>query len=205
MTVRVLITGFEPFGGDAVNASGEAVLRLAGKFDDPAVELVAAIIPVGFTSGPNALRGLIAEHRPDVVIAVGEAGGRSAVTPEVWAVNDQVARIPDNDGARPVGPLDAGPERLRTRLDVGGLVAAVRAVGVPAEASEDAGRFVCNAVFRAALTGFDGPSGFIHVPAVREDGVATVGAETDRVAPIAAPMSIDDLVVALSAVLRSLA
>ncbi len=179
MPTRVLLTGFEPFGGDAVNASGEAVRLLAESFDDPAIELITAILPVSFRGGPVAVRALILEHHPDAVIAVGEAGGRGAVTPELWAVNEAVARIPDNDGQCPEGVLDEGPERLATRLDVPALVTAIDAVGVPAELSADAGRFVCNAVFRTVLTGSDVPAGFIHVPALRSSGTAGVGAETD--------------------------
>ena len=203
MSVRVLITGFEPFGGDTANASGQAVLRLARRFDDPDLELVHAVIPVSFLGGPEALRRLIAEHDPDVVVAVGEAGGRSAVTPEQWAVNEQVARIPDNDGAQPSGPIDTRPQRLASRLDVDALVAAVLQAGIPAESSQDAGAFVCNAVFRAALTGFDGPAGFVHVPAVRDCGAATVGAETDAKAPVQSGLTFDDLATALEAIVRA--
>ncbi|WP_145952785.1 pyroglutamyl-peptidase I [Tessaracoccus aquimaris] len=200
----VLVTGFEPFGGDTSNASGDAVALLRER-GVPGVDLITATLPVGFASGPAALRTLIARHRPDAVVAVGEAGGRAAVTPEMWAVNAQVARIADNDGLRPTGPIDDGPERLAARLDVPALVAAIRATGVPAEASEDAGAFVCNAVFRAALTGFDGPAGFVHVPAVREGATAMVGAETDDAAPVAADLTVDDLATALAAVLRAIA
>lgn len=214
--MRILITGFEPFGGDAVNASGEAMGLLVTRFHDPAVELVAALLPVSFERGPRVLRGLIERHRPDAVVAVGEAGGRVAVTPELWAVNDQVARIPDNDGAQPEGPIDEGPWRLPTRLDAEALVAAVERVGIRAEASPDAGRFVCNAVFRAALTSFDGPAGFVHVPAVRYWGSATVGAETDRVesrgarepgepVPSGTGMTMGDVATALAAVVSAVA
>lgn len=179
--MRVLITGFEPFGGERFNASGEAARRLALGYRRDGVELVTEILPVSFERGPAALRSAIAAHGPDVVLAVGEAGGRRVVTPETTAVNDQQARIPDNDGATPSGPLDDGPRTLPSRLPVEALVLAVRGIGVPAEASDDAGRFVCNAVFRAALTGFAGPAGFVHVPALRPVGRAAVGAETDPV------------------------
>lgn len=201
----ILVTGFEPFGGEAVNASREAVLALAAAWDDPAVELVTAILPVSFAGAPSALAAAIELHRPAAVLCVGEAGGRTAVTPELHAYNERLARIADNDGARPEGPIDDGPERLDSRLDVARQVAAIRAVGVPAEESADAGRFVCNAVFRAALTGFAGPAGFVHVPAVRDDGVAGVGAETDGGAPRVAAVTIADLDLALAEVVRGLA
>lgn len=203
--MRILVTGFEPFGGDGINASGEAMGLLVTRFDDPTVDLVAALLPVSFTRAPQVLRALIERHRPDAVVAVGEAGGRAAVTPELVAVNDQVARIPDNDGARPEGPIDEGPWRLPTRLDAPALVAAVKALGLPAELSEDAGRFVCNAVFRTALTAFDGPAGFVHVPAVRYVGVAEVGAETDDAAPRDSGMTMDEVADALAAVVTAVA
>jgi len=203
--VTILVTGFEPFGGDAVNASGEAVRALAAGWDDPAVELVTAILPVSFEGAPIALDRAVRRYRPDAVVCVGEAGGRLAVTPERYAVNDRLARIADNDGRSPTGAIDEGPELLASRLDVDRLVAAVRAAGVPAEASEDAGRFVCNAVFRAALTSFEGPAGFVHVPAVRPTGVAGVGAETDGRAAEAATVTVDDLARALAAMISTLA
>ncbi|SHI75744.1 pyroglutamyl-peptidase [Tessaracoccus bendigoensis DSM 12906] len=203
---RVLVTAFEPFGGDAVNASGEAVARLAASWADPTVELVKEILPVSFERAPLALADAIRGHRPDAVVCIGEAGGRVAVTPERHAVNERVARIADNDGAMLDGPIDGGPDVLETRLDVAGIVAAVRSLGVPAEGSEDAGRFVCNTVFRSVLTLFDGPAGFIHVPAVRDVGEATVGAETDAAAGRRSlEMTFEDLALALDAVVRCVA
>lgn len=203
---RVLVTGFEPFGGDSVNASREAVaridveaLRLRG------VDVATATLPVSFAGGPDALESAIVEHRPDVVICVGEAGGRAEVTPELNAFNEQVARIPDNDGQQPSGPLDEGPAVLTARLDPAVLTAAIAASGIPARVSEDAGRFVCNAVFRAALTRFEGPADFIHVPASRETGVSGTGGETDALAPVASGLSFDDLGRALTAALGTLA
>ncbi|MDO5678129.1 MAG: pyroglutamyl-peptidase I [Propionibacteriaceae bacterium] len=181
--MRVLVSGFEPFGGDVANASADAVLGLAAAWDDPAVELHTVILPVTFDGAPALLAETIAAVAPDVVLCVGEAGGRAAVTPERWAVNERQARIPDNAGQQPSGPIDDGPERLGSRVDVDAIVAAMRAAGVVAEPSEDAGRFVCNAIFRAALTSFDGPAGFIHVPALREHGEPLVGAETDPAVP----------------------
>ena len=203
--MRVLVTGFEPFGGDAVNASGEAVTALAEGWNDPTIHLVTAILPVTFAGAPAALAAAIGEHRPDAVVCVGEAGGRAAVTPERYAVNERAARIPDNDGATPAGPIDSGPERLESRIDVERVATAIAAAGLPAHVSEDAGRFVCNAVFRAALTGFAGPAGFVHVPTVRETGTATVGAETDEAATAAvSALTTADLVTALDAAVRAL-
>ncbi len=181
--MRVLVSGFEPFGGDVANASADAVRALADGWAHPTVELRTVILPVTFDGAPAALADAIAREEPDVVLCVGEAGGRLAITPERWAVNERQARIPDNDGQQPSGPIDDGGLRHEARVDVDAMVAAMRAAGIPAEVSEDAGRFVCNAIFRAALTGFDGPAGFIHVPALRARGEALVGAETDPEPP----------------------
>lgn len=206
--MRVLVSGFGPFGGDVANASGDAVLALAERWQDPAVELHTVILPVTFDGAPRALAEAIRATRPDVVLCIGEAGGRGAVTPERWAVNERQARIPDNDGQQPSGTIDDGEPRLASGLDVEALVAAITDAGIRAEASDDAGRFVCNAVFRAALTDFDGPAGFIHVPAVRARGEALVGAETD---PSREPgageehpvLSLADLVTALAAAVEA--
>ncbi|MBB1508703.1 pyroglutamyl-peptidase I [Tessaracoccus sp. MC1756] len=200
--MRILVSGFEPFGGDAANASGDAVRELGATWSNPSVELHTVILPVSFDRAPEALAASIEAVRPDAVICVGEAGGRPLVTPERWAVNERRARIPDNDGAQPSGPIDDLVPRLPSRLDVDGIVRAVRAAGVAAEVSDDAGRYVCNATFRAALTCFDGPAGFLHVPAVRAAGTALVGSETDTpaVGGVAMDqMSIEEVVTALCA------
>lgn len=203
---RVLVTGFEPFGGDAVNASAQAVARIdVAGLRRLGVDVVAVTLPVSFQGGPDALEAAIRAHRPDVVVCIGEAGGRKAVTPELNAVNEQVARIADNDGQRPSGPIDDGPETLKATLPPEGLAKAMAAAGIPAEVSEDAGRFVCNTVFRAALASFDGPADFIHVPAYRETGVAGTGAETDVASPVASELTFDDLGRALTAAIASLA
>lgn len=203
---RVLVTGFESFGGDRVNASQEAVARIdVEALRARGVEVIRETLPVTFVGGPDALEAAIGQHLPDVVVCVGEAGGRGEVTPELNAVNDQVARIADNDGRQPAGALDDGPAVLTATLDPAQLVTAIRDAGIPARVSEDAGRYVCNAVFRASLTRFSGPAAFIHVPAYREVGIAVTGAETDDVAPVVAELTFDDLGRALTAALGSLA
>ncbi len=203
--MRILVTGFEPFGGDAENASREAVLRLAERGVD-GVEIVVGVLPVAFRTGPEALRDLVATHAPDAVLAVGEAGGRTAVTPERHGRNRIDARIPDELGEQPRDvPVDAGPELRPATLDVDALVAAIAADGVAAEASEDAGGFVCNRL-AVEVAGLDVPAAFVHVPAVRTVGVAGVGGETDAgAASVAAGLTLDDLATALAACVASAA
>lgn len=163
----VLLTGFEPFGGDAANPSGDAVRLVAAAWEGPAT-LRTAILPVAFAGGATRLRELIAEHRPAVVLTTGLAGGRSAIGIERIAVNLIDARIPDNAGAQPIDEpsiADAPPAAFAT-LPVKAIAAAIRDAGIPAEVSHTAGTFVCNHVFFTALAA--APSGtragFIHVP-----------------------------------------
>lgn len=177
--MRVLLTGFEPFAGDTENASQVVVEQLARSWSHPGIELATVVLPVEFAGAPRRLDEAIGDLRPDVVISVGEAGRRAIVTPERYADRRAAARIPDNAGDQPSADLDPGPPKLATRLDVDALVEALRAQRIPTEVSEDAGHFVCNALFRHLLRTFDGPAGFVHVPAVRSRGVAGVGDETD--------------------------
>jgi pyroglutamyl-peptidase len=175
--LKVLVTGFEPFGGDAVNASAEAVEALAASWVGPD-ELVTAVLPVAFDevrAADGALLRLLDEHAPDVVVAVGLADGITKVQLEQVAINLMDARIPDNNGAQPVdAPVaDGGPAAWFTTLPVKAAAAAVREVGVPAGVSYSAGTYVCNATFYAlqhALAARPGVlSGFVHVPRTTEE------------------------------------
>lgn len=181
----VLVTGFEPFGGDATNPSGEAVHALAAEWDG-AARLVTAVLPVTFAGAADGLRALIAEHRPDIVIAVGLAGGRSAIGVERIAVNLIDARIPDNDGQQPIDVPSIADAPLATfaTLPVKSIVAALTDAGIPAELSHSAGTFVCNHVFFTALHAVAEQvrAGFIHVPWA--DGHAPAGAASMPLADI---------------------
>lgn len=163
----MLLTGFEPFGGDASNPSGEAVHLVAERWDGPE-ELVTAVLPVAFADATERMRRLIAEHRPDVIVATGLAGNRGAVTPERVAINLADARIPDNAGAQPVdAPVEAdGPAAYLATLPVKAIAAAMADAGIPAAVSYSAGTFVCNATMYAALaaSGAGVRAGFVHVP-----------------------------------------
>lgn len=163
----VLLTGFEPFGGDADNPSGEAVHLGAARWSGPEM-LITAVLPVTFAGASERLRELIAAHRPDVVISAGLAGGRARIGVERVAVNLADARIPDSGGARPVDePVVAGaPTAAFATLPVKAIVAALTDAGLPAEVSYSAGTFVCNHVFFTVLDAVeDGVrAGFVHVP-----------------------------------------
>lgn len=204
--MKILVTGFEPFGGEAENASGVAVVKLAKATPPDGAHIVTAPLPVTWSGAGPALLAAVEEHHPDAIVAVGEAGGRQSVTPERWAQNLGHGRIPDNDGVvRLAAPLAKGPERLESRIEPEGLVAAIRTAGVPAEVSDDAGAFLCNAVFWTALHRTDLPATFIHVPAVRTRGTATIGAETDPEHALTdSTLSFDDIAVALMAVVNAI-
>lgn len=214
--MKILVTAFEPFGGDPENASLEAVRRLATAWADapqPGIELVTGTLPVAFADAGPALDALVAQHAPDAVLAVGEAGGRAAITPERWGANEDDARIPDNAGAQPRGiAIDpVGPARRASAFDPDALVAAMLGVGLPADASDDAGRFLCNHV-AYLVAGLPVPGGFVHVPAVRSHGPATVGAETDTDASPRASvvthdgeaLTFDHLALGLAAMVRAI-
>jgi pyroglutamyl-peptidase len=167
---RVLLTGFSPFEGQPVNASWEAVEAVRSGWDDDGVELVVRCLPVSFRRARQELRTAVAELAPDVVVCVGEAGGRSAVGLERVAVNLIDARIPDDDGSAPVDvPVIAGaPVAFLSTLPVKACAAAVRSAGVPVEVSTTAGTYVCNATFYALMHLAERTeglrAGFVHVP-----------------------------------------
>ena len=165
----VLVTGFGPFDGQAVNASWLAVQDLASTWTGPE-ELVVRELPVSFRGARQQLRVAVAEVEPDLVVCVGEAGGRTAVGIERVALNVIDARIPDVDGSAPVDvPVIAGaPTAFFSTLPIKACAAAVRSAGVPVEVSNSAGLYVCNATFYALQHLLAGRpevrGGFVHVP-----------------------------------------
>jgi pyroglutamyl-peptidase len=174
------MTGFEPFGGDEVNPSWEAVKLLAPEVD-------THLLPCRFGDAMDELWAAVERVEPDVVICVGLAGGRPEVSVERVAINLDDARIPDNAGAQPLDrPIAAdGPAAYFATIPVKACVASARAVGVPAGLSHTAGTFVCNHVFygllhRAATLRPGLRGGFVHVPYV--PGQGTPALPTEQVA-----------------------
>ena len=160
---KVLLTGFEPFGTATSNPSGEIVKQISGD------NIVTAILPVAYTQSADRLLALIAEHNPDVVICLGQAEGRTAITPEKVAINLDDARLADNEGVlrNDVKILEDGPAAYFSTLPVKEMVDAIKAQGIPASVSLSAGAFLCNHVFYLAQNKFVGTkirSGFVHVP-----------------------------------------
>lgn len=170
--MTILLTAFEPFGGEGINASLEA-MRLV---EPPAgTELLRLTVPTVFGRCTETVLDALCRLRPDAVVCLGQAAGREAITPERRAVNLRNARIPDNEGfcpvERPVVP--GGEAELHSTLPVEAMCAAILARGIPARISESAGTFVCNDLMYGLLhalrrRGIAIPAGFIHVPCLPE-------------------------------------
>jgi pyroglutamyl-peptidase len=178
-TPVVLLTGFEPFGGDTRNPSWLAVQALHGR-EIAGHRVVAACLPTAFGQSLTSLRALLQAHRPVLALSVGLAGGRTALSLERVAINVDDARIPDNLGAQPVdSPVVAdGPAAYFSSLPIKAMLQALQHAGVPAEVSQTAGTFVCNHVFYGLMHALatqpelrDARGGFMHVPASGPDGL----------------------------------
>jgi len=181
MTKTILLTGFEPFGGDALNPSQEIVRALNGETIG-AHRIVGAVLPVAFAKAPPMIDALIAHHRPEIVLALGLAGGRGELSFERVAINLVDARIADNDGAQPIDEpvIDDAPPAYFSTLPVKAIVADLRARGIPAGLSLSAGTFVCNQVFfalahRLAALAPRSRGGFLHVPWLPEQAARHPG------------------------------
>ena len=164
---KILLTGFEPFGKATLNPSAEIVKQIIG------YNIITAILPVAYAQSAERLLALIAEHNPDVVICLGQAEGRTSITPERVAINLDDARLADNEGVlrNDVKILTDGPDAYFSTLPVKEIVKAIKAAGVPATVSLSAGAFLCNHVFYVAQNKFAGTkvrSGFVHVPLMDE-------------------------------------
>ena len=191
---KVLLTGFEPFGTATSNPSGEIVKQISGD------NFVTAILPVAYTQSAERLLALIAEHTPDVVICLGQAEGRIAITPEKVAINLDDARLADNNGVlrNDVKIISDGPDAYFSTLPINEMVAAIKAKGIPATVSLSAGAFLCNHVFYVAQNTFAGTfvrSGFVHVPLMDSQAPEFPGLPT---------MPLDQMVTAVRAMLEVL-
>lgn len=192
---RVLVTSFEPFGGSAVNASAEAVALLPERIGD--ADIVRSTLPCVFDEAPSRLASLIDDVAPDIIVAVGEAGGRSSVDLERVAVNLDDARIADNAGRRPIDRtiIEGAPLAYLSGLPVKACAAAVDAVGVASGVSNSAGTFVCNHVFFALMHLLrEQPTrrgGFVHVPTVDRMAAADSAAALAAVIDAAVRVTVD--------------
>ena len=191
---KVLLTGFEPFGTATSNPSGEIVKQISGD------NIVTAILPVAYAQSGERLLQLIAEHNPDVVICLGQAEGRTQITPEKVAINLDDARLADNEGVlrNDVKIIKNGPDAYFSTLPLNEIVEAIKARGVPATVSLSAGAFLCNHVFYVAQNKFAGTkvrSGFVHLPLMDSQAAEFPGLPT---------MPLNQMVIAVRAMLEVL-
>lgn len=180
---KLLLTAFEPFNGEAINPSLETALGIEKiKFPDAQLEILK--LPVSrFEAVEIALRNL-REKRPDAVIMLGEAGGRSKVTPERVAINVDDYRIPDNSGFQPTGEpiVEGGPVGYFSSLPIYKIVDQLTQANIPSAISNSAGTYLCNRLFYAVMNfiaqgNLETKAGFIHLPYLHEQ-TATKRADT---------------------------
>lgn len=167
----LLLTGFAPFGGETCNPSWEAVRTLPETVGE--YTLVKHRLPVVFEEAARETLALAAQRKPDVILCVGQAGGRGSVTPERIAINLREASIPDNAGNQPQGQkiLPQGPDGIFATVPVEAMAQAICQAGLPGQVSNTAGTFVCNELMYQLLASCQGTGtrvGFIHVPYLPE-------------------------------------
>ena len=178
----MLVTGFDPFDGAALNPSWLAALALHGR-SIGGHKVIAAQLPTVFDRSLLELAALLKQHRPALVLCLGQAAGRSAISLERVAININDARIADNAGHKPIDSavLPGGPAAYFSSLPIKAMLLAIGKAGVAAEVSQTAGTFVCNHVFyglmhqlaiRRALR--DTRGGFVHLPYLPEQGTPSM-------------------------------
>ena len=169
---RVLISGFEPFGGSNFNSS-QLVVEAISKESFTGLELFTVILPVDFGKAADVLLSKVKEIDPEIIIAFGQAEGRKALTPEKIAINLDSARIPDNAGELRVNKviIEKGADGYFSTLPIEKMVEAVKECGLESEISLSAGAFLCNHIFyhlQHKLLESGVKSGFVHLPLVNE-------------------------------------
>ena len=171
--MKILVTGFDPFGGEKVNPALEAVKSLPSEIHGAEIHWVE--IPTVFYKSAEVLETAIVRFQPDAVLCIGQAGGRASLTPERVAINQDDARIPDNQGNQPIDTpirLD-GEAAYFSTLPIKAMVQAIKEEGLPATVSNTAGTFVCNHLMYQALYLADKKfshmrAGFMHIPYMTE-------------------------------------
>jgi len=199
--MKILLTGFEPFGGSAVNPSEQVVRHFAAH--PPAdLELVTAILPVERSRGPSELLQALGQHQPQAVICLGEAARRPAISIERVAINLLDYRIPDNSGQQVTDEqvVPGGPAAYFVTLPVREMQKAIQDAGIPVELSLSAGTYLCNQVLyillhELASKSMNIPAGFIHLPQLPE--------QASRQNPPAASMSLEAMVTGIRAALAT--
>ncbi|WP_293723807.1 pyroglutamyl-peptidase I [uncultured Cetobacterium sp.] len=174
--MKVLITGFDPFGGESINPAWEAVNAMQDVIDG--IEIVKLQIPTVFRKSAEKLFTGIEEHKPDVVMCIGQAGGRYDMSVERVAINMDDGRIPDNEGYQPIDTpvYEDGENAYFATLPIKGIVEEIKAANIPASVSNTAGTYVCNHIMYSLLyyiskNNLNIKGGFIHVPYITQQVV----------------------------------
>lgn len=198
--MKILLTAFDPFGEDIINPALEAVKLVADEIEG--AEIIKLEVPTVFNKSIDTVAAKMAEVKPDVVLAIGQAGGRFGITPERVAINEDDARIKDNEGNQPIDlPIyEDGEAAYFSSLPIKAMVEEIKAVGLPSQVSNSAGTFVCNHLMYGILYHIakDYPGvkgGFIHVPFIPEQ-------VTNR--PNQPAMSTEDIARGLEAAIRAI-
>lgn len=188
--MKIVVTGFDPFGNDQTNPAIEVVNRLPSHIGG--AEIVKLEIPTVFGKSATVLEKEMKEIQPDYVFCIGQAGGRFGLTPERIAINQDDARIPDNDGNQPIDVRiqETGEAAYFSQHPIKAMVAAIQKEGLPASVSNTAGTFVCNHIMYQAIhltkTQFpNAKAGFMHVPFLPEQVIHR---------PETASMSLEDII-----------
>ncbi len=197
--MKILLTCFKPFGGERVNPAQLAVHRVADCVEG--AQIVKLDVPVVFGVSACVVHMAMRSERPDAVLCVGQAGGRSGITVERVAINVDDARIADNAGNLPIdAPIASdGPAAYFSTLPIKAMAAAIREAGIPAGISNTAGTYVCNhlmyGVLHAIAKEFPGMrGGFVHVPFAHEQAL-------ERREP---SLSVEDMVKGLEAAIGAI-
>ena len=198
--MKILVTGFDPFGGEKVNPALEAVKSLPSEIHGAEIHWVE--IPTVFYQSAEVLEAEIERYQPDAVLCIGQAGGRASLTPERVAINQDDARIPDNQGNQPIDTpirLD-GQAAYFSTLPIKAMVQAIKEEGLPATVSNTAGTFVCNHLMYQALYLADKKfphmrAGFMHIPYMTEQVINK---------PNTASMSLPDIVRGIEAAIGAI-
>lgn len=198
--MKILVTGFDPFGTDSINPSIEAVKKLPSTLGN--AEIITLEVPTKFGESARVCKEKIAAIRPDYVVCIGQAGGRQGITPERVAINVDDARIPDNAGKQPLSQViqSEGEAAYFSSLPIKAIVKGIKEAGLPANVSNSAGTFVCNHLMYQMLhlCHSEFPqmkAGFIHIPYLPEQVL-------DK--PNVPSMSLENAVRALSIALETI-
>ncbi len=197
---RILVTAFDPFGGEMTNASLQCLEALSHE----KAEVIKLVVPTSFERSVEVAANAIINEKPDGVIMLGQAAGRPVVTVERVAVNLDDASIADNDENKPVDtPIDANsPTAYFSTLNVKNTVKRIHSCGVPASVSNSAGTFVCNHLMYSVLHLLGGispqtPAGFIHLPVTPMQAKGNTPSMSTDTCVKAVKAAIDEIIISL--------